>query len=62
LSALPTFGNILLGGGIGAIVDASTGANYEYPGEITLALAPMTPPAAPAPAAMPQTMLVAPSQ
>lgn len=43
-----TFGNIILGGGIGAIVDASTGANYEYPGEIALALAPITPPARPA--------------
>ncbi len=25
------FGNILFGGGIGAIVDHSTGAAYEYP-------------------------------
>ncbi len=25
-----TFGNIILGGGIGAVVDASTGANYNY--------------------------------
>lgn len=35
-----TFGNIILGGGVGAIVDASTGANYEYPGQINLDLAP----------------------
>jgi len=26
-----TFGNILLGGVVGAVVDASTGANYSYP-------------------------------
>jgi hypothetical protein len=35
-----TFGNILLGGGIGAIVDAGTGANYIYPSQITLSLTP----------------------
>ena len=51
-----TFGNIILGGGIGAIVDASTGANYDYPNEITIdlpteALAAEPPPAAPAPPA-----------
>jgi hypothetical protein len=33
-----TFGNIILGGGIGAVVDASTGANYNYPKEVSLAL------------------------
>ncbi len=26
-----TFGNILIGGGIGALVDAGTGAGYSYP-------------------------------
>jgi hypothetical protein len=61
-----TFGNILIGGGIGAIVDASTGANYEYPGEITLSLAPTTPPATvtvPPPAPIiPQTVAMPPSQ
>lgn len=30
------FGNILLGGGIGAIVDAGTGAAYDYPDEIVV--------------------------
>src|SRR6185503_14258047 len=25
-----TFGNIILGGAVGAVVDASTGANYNY--------------------------------
>jgi len=29
-----TFGNITAGGFIGVIVDASTGANYVYPGEL----------------------------
>jgi hypothetical protein len=38
-----TFGNILLGGAIGAVVDASTGANYEYPGQINLELAAAAP-------------------
>lgn len=38
-----TFGNILLGGGIGAIVDASTGANYVYPTEVSLTLTPAAP-------------------
>ncbi|MGD9535551.1 MAG: hypothetical protein AB7P52_03965 [Alphaproteobacteria bacterium] len=38
-----TFGNILLGGGIGAIIDASTGANYVYPTEVSLTLAPEEP-------------------
>ena len=37
-----TFGNIILGGVVGAVVDASTGADYEYPGEIDLALAAAT--------------------
>jgi hypothetical protein len=38
-----TFGNIILGGGVGAIVDASTGANYEFPAQITLDLAAASP-------------------
>lgn len=33
-----TFGNIILGGAVGAVVDASTGANYNYPKDITMAL------------------------
>ena len=44
-----TFGNILLGGGVGAIVDAASGANYTYPSEIHVAMAPVVvAPAAPA--------------
>lgn len=59
-----TFGNIILGGAVGAVVDASTGANYNYPKEVTMALpeavaaAPVAAPAVtaastPAPAATP---------
>jgi hypothetical protein len=39
-----TFGNIIAGGVVGAVVDASSGANYYYPPQIVLTL----PPAAPA--------------
>jgi hypothetical protein len=42
-----TFGNIVLGGGIGAIVDASTGANYDYPAQVSMELPPMGAVAAP---------------
>ena len=33
-----TFGNLLLGGPVGAIVDASSGANYTYPENIDMPL------------------------
>ncbi len=33
-----TLGNLVAGGVIGAVVDASSGANYEYPGDIRLDL------------------------
>lgn len=50
-----TFGNIVAGGLIGAAVDASTGANYEYPPQIMVQLPPAgpTPPASPMPGAQP---------
>jgi hypothetical protein len=48
-----TFGNILIGGGVGAIADAASGANYEYPKQVTLALAPMAAPPPPPLAAAP---------
>jgi predicted small secreted protein len=46
-----TFGNIVAGGLIGAAVDASTGANYEYPQQIIVQLPPAAPavPMSPAP-------------
>jgi hypothetical protein len=33
-----TFGNIVLGGGVGAIVDAASGANYYYDSPLTVPL------------------------
>jgi len=42
-----TFGNVLIGGLIGVVVDAASGANFEYPAEVRLDLAPISPPAAP---------------
>ncbi len=39
-----TFGNILLGGGVGFIVDAASGANYSYPSEVRLDMAPVVKP------------------
>ena len=36
-----TFGNIILGGIIGAVADAASGADFEYPGQVTLQLAPV---------------------
>jgi hypothetical protein len=35
-----TFGNVIAGGLIGIVVDASTGANYNYPTQIDMALLP----------------------
>lgn len=52
-----TFGNIVAGGIIGAVVDASTGANYEYTGEIRIDLAPVG--AAPVSSAPPTRPLTA---
>jgi hypothetical protein len=36
-----TFGNIVAGGLIGVAVDAATGANYEYPSDVHLDMAPV---------------------
>jgi hypothetical protein len=33
-------GNIVAGGLIGAVVDAASGANFEYPGEAKVNMAP----------------------
>ncbi len=62
-----TFGNILLGvigGPVAVVVDAASGANYEYPGDIRLDLAAEAPPALPLlalqpPAIVPDTVDVA---
>ncbi len=47
-----TFGNIIAGGVTGMIVDAATGANYEYPSNVHLSLAPI--PVAPLATIQPQ--------
>ena len=44
-----TFGNVLIGGLVGVVVDAASGANFAYPTEVRLELAPAVP--APAPIA-----------
>lgn len=47
-----TFGNILAGGVIGVVVDASSGANNEYPESINIQMTPLGQPTPqPAPAA-----------
>lgn len=46
-----TFGNIVLGGVVGAVVDASSGANYSYPDAIQVVMTPASPPVAAAPVA-----------
>lgn len=38
------FGNILLGGLVGVVVDAASGANFDYPAEVRLELAPLDSP------------------
>ncbi len=43
-TAAATFGNILLGGVIGAIADQQTGAAYKYDGTVTVTLAPAAAP------------------
>jgi hypothetical protein len=42
-----TFGNIVAGGIVGVAIDAASGANYSYPQEVRLDLAPLSPPVAP---------------
>ncbi len=48
-----TFGNILAGGVIGVVVDASTGANYTYPELVTVSLTNEVAPVAAAPVVAP---------
>ena len=42
-----TFGNIILGGGIGWAIDSAAGADNKYPDVVTVNLTPVSPPAAP---------------
>jgi hypothetical protein len=37
-----TFGNVILGGGVGVIVDAASGAAQEYPDQVTVWMEPNT--------------------
>ncbi len=39
-----TFGNLIAGGAVGLIVDAASGANYSYPSEVKLDMAPVVQP------------------
>ena len=50
-----TFGNVLVGGVVGVVVDAASGANYAYPADIRLNMAAIAvpPPVAPPLAALP---------
>lgn len=48
-----TFANLLVGGAVGFIVDASTGANYVYPNQVKIDLAPAAPVPGPVPPALP---------
>lgn len=41
-----TFGNIIVGGVVGAVVDAASGANFAYPAQITIPMAPLPRPTA----------------
>lgn len=52
--AAATFGNILVGGVIGALVDGSNGASNKYDGTVTLSLTPSAAPSVmqPAPGAI----------
>jgi hypothetical protein len=51
-----TFGNIILGGGIGWAIDSATGADNKYPSSANVQFIPVGAPAAPAPAGQPATI------
>jgi len=53
-----TFGNIILGGGIGWAIDSATGADNKYPSSANVQFIPVgaPAPAAPAPAGQPATV------
>ena len=48
-----TFANIIAGGVVGAVVDAASGANYTYPSEVHVSMAPIAPAVATAQQAVP---------
>ena len=51
-----TFGNIVLGGGIGWAIDSASGSDNKYTGEVNVTLVPVMAAAPPAPAAKPATL------
>lgn len=52
-----TFGNIILGGGIGWAIDSASGADNKYDGTVNMTLVPASAPATPpAPAAKPAAL------
>jgi hypothetical protein len=52
-----TFGNIILGGGIGWAIDSATGADNKYPSSANVQFIPVGAPAPAAPAGQPATVL-----
>lgn len=56
-----TFGNIILGGGIGWAIDSSTGADNKYPSSADVTFVPVGQPAPPAPAQNPDASTAKPS-
>ena len=48
-----TFGNIVAGGLIGVAIDAASGANFQYPSEVKVLMAPMQSPVASVPTSVP---------
>jgi hypothetical protein len=51
-----TFGNIILGGGIGWAIDSSTGADNKYPSSAAVTLVPVVAASPPPPALKPATL------
>jgi len=47
-----TFGNIILGGGIGWAIDSASGSDNKYTGEVNVTLVPAAAPPAPKPVAL----------
>jgi hypothetical protein len=52
-----TFGNIILGGGIGWIVDSATGSDNKYDSPVNITLVPVQPGQAETPVSLPSTFM-----
>jgi hypothetical protein len=57
-----TVGNIILGGGIGWIVDSATGSDNKYDSPVNMTLVPVQPGQPEAPASLPGSYVAAPPQ